>query len=164
MPARLSVKGANEARQSLENVAKELHGPQMVQGMQQAVHILMADAKKFSPVDTGRLRSSIAGTVSQVGFPQKRIQGIVGTNIEYAPYMEYGTGIFAGNGRVKMPPIEALQGWARRHNTSAYMIARTIYLRGGLRARRFFQRSVERNEARVVQILGDRVRIIIERS
>ena len=52
------------------------------------------EAKKQSPVDTGDLRNSITHEVEDnVGY--------VGTNKEYAPYVEYGTGIFAsaGNGR-----------------------------------------------------------------
>lgn len=164
MPSRTEVRGLNEARQSMENIAEGLTGREMVQGMYQALNILGADAKRFSPVDTGRLRASITGTVSSAGFPVKRLQGIVGTNIEYAPYMEFGTGIFAGNARVKMPPIEALEGWARRHKVNAWSVAYAIYLRGGLRARRMFAKSLERNEARVIDIIGGRVRMIIQRS
>lgn len=164
MASRTEVRGLNEARQSMENIAEGLTGREMVQGMYQALNILGADAKRFSPVDTGRLRSSITGTVSSAGFPVKRLQGIVGTNIEYAPYMEFGTGIFAGNARVKMPPIEALEGWARRHKVNAWSVAYAIYLRGGLRARRMFAKSLEKNEARVIEIIGGRVRMIIQRS
>ena len=52
------------------------------------------DAKRKCPVDTGQLRASITHEVEGQ-------TGIVGTNVEYAPYVEYGTGIHArdGNGR-----------------------------------------------------------------
>lgn len=52
------------------------------------------DAKRKCPVDTGQLRASITHEVEGQ-------TGIVGTNVEYAPYVEYGTGIYArdGNGR-----------------------------------------------------------------
>lgn len=52
------------------------------------------DAKKKCPVDTGQLRASITHEIEGQ-------TGIVGTNVEYAPYVEYGTGIYArdGNGR-----------------------------------------------------------------
>lgn len=52
------------------------------------------DAKMKCPVDTGQLRASITHYVEGQ-------TGIVGTNVEYAPYVEYGTGIYArdGNGR-----------------------------------------------------------------
>lgn len=164
MATRAEVRGLNEARQSLENIAEGLTGREMVQAMYQALNILGADAKRFSPVDTGRLRSSITGTVSKAGFPNPRLQGIVGTNVEYARFMEEGTGIFAGNSPVRMPPIEALEGWARRHKVNAWSVAYAIYRRGGLRARRMFAKSLERNQERVVQILGDKVRVIIQRS
>lgn len=43
-----------------------------------------AQAKDFTTVDTGRLRDSISTAVG-------RDEVIVGTNVEYAPYVEYGT-------------------------------------------------------------------------
>lgn len=52
------------------------------------------DAKKKCPVGTGELRNSITHEVEGT-------EAIVGTNTEYAPYVEFGTGIFSsmGNGR-----------------------------------------------------------------
>lgn len=44
-------------------------------------------AKENCPVDSGQLRNSIASNVSGE-------TGEVGTNVEYAPYVEYGTGVF----------------------------------------------------------------------
>ena len=43
-------------------------------------------AKKDAPVDTGRLRNSIA---HQVNKEEKACY--IGTNVEYAPYQEFGT-------------------------------------------------------------------------
>jgi len=45
-------------------------------------------AKRFCPVDTGRLRSSIT---SALGEEDDKIVGVVGTNVEYAPHIEFGT-------------------------------------------------------------------------
>ena len=42
-----------------------------------------ADAKKACPVDTGRLRSSIQ-------YTPDILEALVGTNVEYAPYVEMG--------------------------------------------------------------------------
>lgn len=44
------------------------------------------DAKENTPVDTGRLRSSIA-----VDFTIDRLGAEIGTNVEYAPHVEFGT-------------------------------------------------------------------------
>ncbi len=47
--------------------------------------IIEATAKKACPVDTGNLRSSITPVV------ESWARGFVGTNVEYAPFVEYGT-------------------------------------------------------------------------
>lgn len=46
-----------------------------------------ADAKRDVPVDTGELQSSIHSTPEKEGLVQT-----VGTNVEYSPYVEFGTG------------------------------------------------------------------------
>ena len=52
-------------------------------------------AADLAPVDTGRLRGSITHQVDE-GEPSVYI----GTNTEYAPYVELGTGVYAqGGGR-----------------------------------------------------------------
>lgn len=43
-------------------------------------------AKRLCPVDTGRLRNSITHSVEEFGT-----SAIIGTNVEYAPYVELGT-------------------------------------------------------------------------
>ena len=43
-------------------------------------------AVKKCPYDTGRLRGSISHGVSE-----EEMCGFIGTNVEYAPYVEYGT-------------------------------------------------------------------------
>lgn len=45
-------------------------------------------AKQLCPVDTGRLRSSIT---NQLGADAEGLVAVVGTNVEYAPYVELGT-------------------------------------------------------------------------
>ena len=56
--------------------------------------IVERDAKKNAPASSGELRQSIKYEVTED-------DGIIGTNLHYAPYVEFGTGIFAsqGNGR-----------------------------------------------------------------
>lgn len=66
----------------------------LTEPLNKACLLVENDAKRKCPVDTGQLRASITHEVEGQ-------TGIVGTNIEYAPYVEYGTGIHArdGNGR-----------------------------------------------------------------
>lgn len=60
----------------------------VVTSMKKATFTAIAEAKKLVPVKTGRLRSSITGEVKQ---EQHEIFGMVGTNVDYAPHVEYGT-------------------------------------------------------------------------
>lgn len=55
-------------------------------------------AKELCPADTGRLRNSISHDVD-AGEPAV----YVGTNVEYAPYVEFGTGRFAEGGGRETP-------------------------------------------------------------
>lgn len=45
-------------------------------------------AKRIAPVDTGRLRSSIT---HEVGGDAQGMVARVGTSVEYAPHLEFGT-------------------------------------------------------------------------
>lgn len=51
-------------------------------------------AKDLVPVDTGRLRNSISHKVDDA---EKVVY--IGTNVEYAPYVELGTGKYVQSGR-----------------------------------------------------------------
>lgn len=65
-----------------------------------AAAVVEAKAKENAPVDSGNLRRSITHTVN---YPE----AIIGSNADYAPYVEKGTGIYAaeGNGRKEVPWI-----------------------------------------------------------
>lgn len=90
------------------------------------------NAKKRAPVDTGRLRDSIVYEVQGGAVP---MQATIGTNVKYAPFVEFGT-------RPHFPPPSALETWARRHGLpNGFVVAQAIaihgtkehrYLRGGL--------------------------------
>lgn len=51
-------------------------------------------AKELAPVDTGNLRNSISHTVDD-----SEKAAYIGTNVEYAAYVELGTGIYYPGGR-----------------------------------------------------------------
>lgn len=57
----------------------------------EACRLVETDAKLLCPVDTGQLQGSITHEVAGN-------QGKVYSNVEYAPYVELGTGLFAANG------------------------------------------------------------------
>lgn len=98
-------------------------------------------AKEKAPVDTGRLRSSLAHEIDGAAVP---LWAKVGTNVTYAPFMEFGTGAFAegpgGGSGGHWPPGAALDVWASRHGfASGFQVARIIGRRGGLRPRRYLR-------------------------
>jgi HK97 gp10 family phage protein len=60
----------------------------MTEAMQKAVLIAEAGSKKRTPVKTGNLRRSETSRVQGSGM---RVQGIVGTNVIYGPFVHNGT-------------------------------------------------------------------------
>ena len=56
--------------------------------LETAASLVERSAKQKAPKDTGALRRSIRSKV-------EGLEGIIYTPLEYAPYIEYGTGLFA---------------------------------------------------------------------
>jgi HK97 gp10 family phage protein len=84
----LSIKGLKETQANMERILKELEGPPMDEAMRDATPIAQRDAQRNVPVLTGRLQASIT---SQVVTQGKTVQGVIGSNVIYAPFVEYGT-------------------------------------------------------------------------
>lgn len=87
-----------------------------VKAMTTAAFAVEADAKERCPVDTDILRESITSTVEVEA--DKSVHGYVGSNLEYAPNVHEGTGLYAkdGNGRKDVPwwfPADTLSAKAR---------------------------------------------------
>ena len=80
----------------LDNVIKALDGVvdiNAIEGaMGKACALVERTAKQTAPKDTGALRNSITSRVEKSG---NDVKGVVYTPLEYAPYVEYGTGLFA---------------------------------------------------------------------
>lgn len=73
----------------LENNAEEwarLFNAGLVAGLEEVGQVAEGYAKKACPVDTGRLRNSI----THVTRASEKAE-YIGTNVEYAPYVELGT-------------------------------------------------------------------------
>jgi hypothetical protein len=69
--------------------------------MKYAVQVAKTKADVLVPVDTSRLKGSIFARTAVEG---DNIEGIVGSNMPYAPYVEYGTGIYAKEGKGRQTP------------------------------------------------------------
>lgn len=85
----MKVKGFKEANKKAKTVLKGLKdATKLIQAMRVVTLAVTRDARINSPVDTGRLRSSIVPSVSA---NRDSVKGIVGSNVEYAPFQEFGT-------------------------------------------------------------------------
>lgn len=86
-------------------------------------------AKEETPVDTGRLRNSIAHKVVE---DEKAVY--IGTNVEYAPYLEYGTGVYADNGQGRKTPWSYQDSNGNWHTTN------------GMKPRHFLKKAVSEHD------------------
>lgn len=80
-----------------------------------ACALVERDAKIKAPKDVGTLRRSITSKVEVNG---DNVTGIVYTPLEYAPYVEYGTGLFAEEGGRKDVPWHYQDDEGNWHTTS----------------------------------------------
>lgn len=117
-------------------------------------------AKDRAPSDMGRLKSSITHTWDKLATPP--LEAFVGTNVEYAPYMEYGTGRMGDPAAPYQhksghwPPGAALEVWAHSHGfQSGYQVAAIIGKRGGLKPRRFLRDGFDAAKANIVKYVSD---------
>lgn len=146
--ADVTVKGLKELQRKIEKEIRELHGDPMLDAVRDAAMMVEGAAKKnlvgyrdpiVGGVDSGRLRASITPEVRGSG---NVVMGVVGSNLTYAPHVEYGTG-------PHWPPIKALETWARRHGTSAYVVARAIARRGTY-GKAFLQKAFYTSRDRII--------------
>lgn len=72
-------------------------------------------AAKKAPVDTGTLKNSISSAVSE---SEKKVY--IGTNVSYAPWHEFGTGIYTEGGRQTSWSYQDAKGeWHRTNGVPA---------------------------------------------
>lgn len=105
--------------EGLEEVLKDFdilkNGEKYNAALKKACALVERSARQKAPKNSGELRRSIASKV-------ENYEGIVYTPLEYAPYVEYGTGLFAedGKGRSEVP-------WVYVEGSSRTSNKKTIY-------------------------------------
>jgi len=93
----IKVMGAKEIIKKLDDMTKKSEN-ELKKTVEKAVLIVEKDAKKNTPALSNRLRSSITHSEVKDGTAQ------VGTNVKYAPYVEFGTGKFSSKGTGRQTP------------------------------------------------------------
>lgn len=93
MADNIRIEGMNDVLRALDNVG-DLQS--LYHKMGKACALVEGAAKEKAPKgDTGELRRSIS---SRVEIEGEEIVGTVFTPLEYGPYVEFGTGLFAEEG------------------------------------------------------------------
>jgi hypothetical protein len=144
----------------MAQIAADIRGDTFKGAMAKATLLVQRDARKNAPVDRGTLRASIMPEVVQT---TTEVQGIVGSNLRYAPYMELGTRPFH-------PPWTPIFEWARRKlkgdmkgaGALASAVIRGIAARG-IVAKKFLQRALDDNAEKIYDLLNKTVRMIVEK-
>lgn len=147
--ANVTIKGIDRLTQRFNKIANM----ELRTAVNKATQLVHGQAKTLAPADTGQLRGSIHMQVKDTG---KEIQGRVYTNVEHAPYVEFGTGI-KGNGTYPYQ-VEGLnleyknKGWAYYDEDKGEW----IYTKGQ-KAQPYMYPALKQNEKTIKKILKDGV-------
>ena len=130
----LKITGLSATKEMLKSQREDIQ--EIIRAaMAEGALAIEGEAKRRCPVDTGRLRGSI--TTAATIEDDEKVVARVGTNVEYAAAVEYGTGVFAENGNGRETPWvwkgdgKKHGGW---HTTSGY--AAKPFLRPAYEARK----------------------------
>ena len=124
-----------EGLDNVMNALTELGSTQSIQqALGKACALVERAAKQKAPKDNGTLRRSITSKVEGT-------TGIVFTPLEYAPYVEYGTGLFAEDQGRKDVPWNYQDDEGNWHSTS------------GQKPQPFLRPALNENRAEILKIL-----------
>lgn len=79
----ITIKGGDKFKSTLQKIA-EKYPEVMDQALDDTADAMSLEAQRIVPVDTGRLRASI-------NVKREFLVKVIGTNVEYAQPVEYGT-------------------------------------------------------------------------
>ena len=114
--------------------------PEVRNALGRACAVVERSAKQKAPKDTGALRRSITSKVEVEG---NELVGTVYTPLEYAPYVEYGTVLFAEEGGRKDVPWCYQDDKGDWHTTS------------GQKPQPFMRPALNENREEVIRIIKE---------
>ena len=128
----IEFEGLEEVLDSIDSLANL---EELQSALGKACAVVEASAKQKAPKDTGALARSITSKIEDT-------EGIIFTPLEYAPYVEYGTGLFAEEGGRSTPWIykDDKGEW---HKTS------------GQKPHPFMRPALEENREKIINILKE---------
>lgn len=115
----------------------------MVRKVGKACLIVESAAKQGCPVNDGPLRASIT---SETRVSASAITGTIGSNLEYAPYVHNGTGVYAKDGNGRKTP------WVYKVKSGKY---KGFRITRGQRSQPFLENAKLEKRKAVERALGD---------
>lgn len=131
----ITLEGVEEVLGALDQL-KDTEGLEAALG--KACALVERSAKQKAPKDTGALRQSITSEV-------RDLEGVVFTPLFYAPYVEYGTGLFAENGGRTDVPWWYKDDKGQWHKTS------------GQHPQPFMRPALDENREQILRILKEAI-------
>mgnify|MGYP003291154820 CR=1 FL=1 len=132
----IEVEGLDAVLERLSSLANQ----DFTQKMGKACALVERSAKQKAPKDTGALRRSIT---SQVDIEGDKVTGVVFTPLEYAPYVEFGTGLFAEEGGRMDVPWNYQDDEGNWHSTS------------GQKPQPYMRPALKENRDKIIQIFKE---------
>jgi HK97 gp10 family phage protein len=129
----IEFKGLDDVLAMLD---KPVEPEKLERALLRACLVVERAAKQKAPKGTGELQRSITSKVEDR-------QGIVYTPLEYAPYVEYGTGLFAEEGGRKDVPWCYQDDEGNWHSTS------------GMPPRPYMRPALDENREEVLRVLRE---------
>lgn len=137
MANNFKIEGLDKVLDRLDSI---LDPEELNAAMGKACAIVERAAKQKAPKDTGDLIRSITSKVETDG---NEIVGVVYTPLEYAPYVEYGTGLFAEEGGRKDVPWHYKDDEGNWHSTS------------GMKPQPFMRPAFNENREKILRLLKE---------
>ena len=129
----IQLEGLDELLNSLDSLVDE---QQLNQALGKACALVERSAKQKAPKGTGELRRSITSKVENG-------EGVIFTPLHYAPYIEFGTGLFAEEGGRTDVPWCYQDDEGEWHSTS------------GQHPRPFMRPALNENREEILRIIKD---------
>ena len=129
----IKFEGLEEVLEEIESLADT---GELEATLGKACALVERSAKELAPKDTGALRRSITSKVEGT-------EGIVYTPLEYAPYIEYGTGLFAENGGRADVPWNYKDDKGEWHSTS------------GIKPQPFMRPALNQNRENIIRLIKE---------
>jgi len=147
----VKIRGTQEVLMNIKRFGSQLNRS-MVRALKEIGTKIESDAKRKCPRKTSRLRNSIASKVDERALVVQ-----TGTDVEYAVFVEFGTGIYAGRG-----PITPKSGQFMVFSADGEMVFATRV--SGQRPQPFLGPAFEENRKEVGRIIekyiGEACRVI----